>query len=273
MALLNIKTQQGFHLIKKKNGKYTLFSGGFLNEKDCQINQNHFISEYYTLCVVINGKGRFIDEENQKTYLLSRGNFFQYFPQKKYSLEVLKHSNWGHFFITIPGDLHNLIKNMSGIDENKIVGQVKLTQDLIERLIDYCECLSNKEVEDSPYFIAEISSLIIDCLHNVNTFQPPPKPLADYGDFLKENCHRQNFKISDFASKNGYKYMDLAKNFKEYYGTTPSKFMISCRLEKAISLLKKDSLSIREISKILGYKNHTQFSTQFKKYYTKTPKQ
>ena len=272
MTLLKkIKTQQGFHLIKKMTGKYSLFSGGFLSTKDSSINQTNFLSEYYTLCVVINGEGNYIDEETQKVHKLTKGNFFQYIPQKKYSLNITNDSDWIHFFISIPGDLYNIIKDMNGIRETNLIGMLNLTENMIDRFLDYCECLINKEVEESPYFISDVCSLIIDCLHNSNTYKMIPAPLIDYKTFLSNNYYKQDIKISQFAEQNGYDYTKLAKDFKISYGVTPSTFVITCRLDKATSLLKNKDLSIKKISQILGYKNHTQFSTQFKKYFTKTP--
>lgn len=64
----------------------------------------------------------------------------------------------------------------------------------------------------------------------------------------------------------------ISKVFKEEIGETPINYLIKIRLENAKDLLlKKQDLSIKEISSIVGYDDAYHFSKSFKKYYGLSP--
>lgn len=58
----------------------------------------------------------------------------------------------------------------------------------------------------------------------------------------------------------------LKKGFKEMYGTTIFDFFQSQRMEHAKYLLYEKSLSVTDVSALLGYSSISHFSTAFKKY-------
>jgi AraC-like DNA-binding protein len=66
----------------------------------------------------------------------------------------------------------------------------------------------------------------------------------------------------------------ISKIFKEETGDSPINYLIKIRLEKASFLLKKNKeISIKEISKLVGYEDAYYFSKLFKKYYDISPVQ
>ena len=58
---------------------------------------------------------------------------------------------------------------------------------------------------------------------------------------------------------------NLNKTFIEY--------LTELRMEKALDLMKNSTKMIYEIADSIGYQNSTYFSTVFKKYYGKSPKE
>ena len=61
--------------------------------------------------------------------------------------------------------------------------------------------------------------------------------------------------------------------FKAETGTTPSKYIINLRMRMAIELLETSSLSIKEISAMVGYSNFNFFTRIFKSFTGKSPTQ
>ena len=59
--------------------------------------------------------------------------------------------------------------------------------------------------------------------------------------------------------------------FKEETGKNFSNYLVDIRLNKAVDLLKRTDLKVREIAEIVGYSNLSYFSTLFKKYYGVSP--
>jgi AraC family transcriptional regulator len=60
--------------------------------------------------------------------------------------------------------------------------------------------------------------------------------------------------------------------FKQSTGTSPHKYITSCRLEKAKLLLRQNNLSIAFICQEVGFKNQSHFTRVFRQYYQITPK-
>ncbi len=59
--------------------------------------------------------------------------------------------------------------------------------------------------------------------------------------------------------------------FKEETGNNFSNYLAGVRLNKAVELLKRTDLKVREIAEMVGYPNLSYFSTLFKKYYGVSP--
>jgi AraC-like DNA-binding protein len=89
-------------------------------------------------------------------------------------------------------------------------------------------------------------------------------------NYMDENYMQQ---ISlDKISRNMYlSPAYISKVFKEETGESPINYLIKTRLSKACEMLKKDSLSIKQISKGVGYEDAYYFSKLFKKYYGVPP--
>ncbi len=72
--------------------------------------------------------------------------------------------------------------------------------------------------------------------------------------------------IKELARKVATNECYLKKGFKEMYGTTIFDFYQSQRMEHAKYLLYEKSLSVTDVSALLGYSSISHFSTAFKKY-------
>ena len=66
-------------------------------------------------------------------------------------------------------------------------------------------------------------------------------------------------------------YSWFRKLFKEYTNVSPARFILELKLQKAKSLLLNSSLSVKEISYMVGYEDATYFTALFKKYTGFTP--
>ena len=84
----------------------------------------------------------------------------------------------------------------------------------------------------------------------------------NYTKPLTLECLCKTFGTNEFA---------LKKGFKSTFGNTVFGYISDLKMYKAQHLLKKDNLSIGEVSEIIGYKNAQHFSTAFKKKFGLTP--
>jgi AraC-like DNA-binding protein len=63
------------------------------------------------------------------------------------------------------------------------------------------------------------------------------------------------------------------RRFAMIYGTSPSKWFLDKRMQKAAQMLKVHGLNASEIYQELGYENLSSFIKSFKQVYGMTPKQ
>jgi AraC-like DNA-binding protein len=90
-----------------------------------------------------------------------------------------------------------------------------------------------------------------------------------------ENVMIENFqydlKIPDYAKLCGKSLSSFKREFKEYFNTTPNKWIINKRLEHAKTLLRGTTLTVSEIGYECGFKNNSHFTQAFKKAAQITP--
>lgn len=70
--------------------------------------------------------------------------------------------------------------------------------------------------------------------------------------------------INELAKLTGTNPTKLKKGFKRLYDCTINEYLRNERLKKAKLLLAQESLSIKEISEVIGYKNKSVFAKRFK---------
>ena len=66
-------------------------------------------------------------------------------------------------------------------------------------------------------------------------------------------------------------YVYFARAFKEAVGTTPHRYLVQRRIERAKILLKVTRHSVLEIAIKVGYINLSHFTKQFRKHVGTTP--
>lgn len=86
-------------------------------------------------------------------------------------------------------------------------------------------------------------------------------------------CHyNEDINLNQIASSLHYSPSYLTKIFYQQYETTPNKYIITLRMQKAQQLLSRNpELSVRQIGETVGYPEQGYFSRIFKKYVGMSP--
>ena len=88
--------------------------------------------------------------------------------------------------------------------------------------------------------------------------------------YIEDNFSK-NIKVNDISH---FVYIDrsyLFSIFKKYLFQSPQQYLTSCRIDKAVELLRTTSLSVEEICHACGYQDVGAFSKLFKKKLGITP--
>lgn len=88
-----------------------------------------------------------------------------------------------------------------------------------------------------------------------------------------DNNYDKPLKIEDYAYLTGRSVSTFRRDFKSYYDTTPQKWLQQKRLNKALTLIEKQELSVTELAFEVGYENISYFIKAFKDKIGLSPKQ
>lgn len=88
---------------------------------------------------------------------------------------------------------------------------------------------------------------------------------------IMEANYMYNLKLSDYAQLAGTSLSSFKREFEEYYGTTPGKWILERRLERAKRLIHTSQKTISEITFECGFKNVSHFSRIFKEKFKLSP--
>jgi AraC family transcriptional regulator len=91
-------------------------------------------------------------------------------------------------------------------------------------------------------------------------------------DYIK-NHYAGSISLEAIATELGMSRYHFARLFKQSTGFTPYQYIIQYRVKQAKQLLTQQSLSIKEISRNLGFANQNQFATFFHRYAGVYPKE
>ena len=86
------------------------------------------------------------------------------------------------------------------------------------------------------------------------------------------NSHPESVKLNDIAARFNYHPNYISSLLHKELGKTFSEIVLEKRMDRAVILLKGTTLSIEEISAMLGYSNTSNFYKAFKEYYHASPR-
>ena len=90
--------------------------------------------------------------------------------------------------------------------------------------------------------------------------------------FMEKNFDKP-LKVGDYAYLTGRSPASFLRDFKRQFNTTPKKWLMGRRLEKAHQLLTSKDITVTEVAYEIGYENISHFIKAFKQKYNLSPKQ
>lgn len=133
-------------------------------------------------------------------------------------------------------------------------------------MLDFPDILDCNNFSDtkglSPFIAEDLGQLLVNQYHSV------VKKVTAY---IRENLEK-NLSRHELAKITNLNADYLARVFRKDTGLTIKEFVIREKMEKAISLIMSEDISIKEVVSQLGYDNHSYFTATFKKYTGITPR-
>jgi AraC-like DNA-binding protein len=113
-------------------------------------------------------------------------------------------------------------------------------------------------------------SIFADTKHRFYVDKKLKEKLFQAKDIIEFNMVRP-LTITNLAKEVATNEYYLKRGFKQLFGKTVFSYSMDLRMKKAKDLLIVDGLNVNEVAFFLGYKDATNFSAAFKKFYGFTP--
>lgn len=98
----------------------------------------------------------------------------------------------------------------------------------------------------------------------------------DYVEFIKEyisSSYMEDITFSDLCKVAHISRSHLSKLFNKEVGCSFPKYLSRYRINKALEILKKENIQLKEVANLVGYKDYSHFSKAFKNQVGISPKQ
>ena len=97
--------------------------------------------------------------------------------------------------------------------------------------------------------------------------------IADTINIIEKNINEEKFSVEVLGKALGLSRTHLFRKFKSLTGIAPNDFIRQIRIKKAAQLIKEGNYSVSEVCYMVGFKTPANFSTSFKAFYGKSPKE
>lgn len=250
-----------------------MFGAGIIDKSGKRIDQTDLLTDHYTLVYLLNGNAEYIDHAGKK-YSLKAGDYFQRIPGHKHTTLIAAKSSYKEFYVTISLKCFEACREIGFIPLKPPVGTLGPSLEMVSIFLLLRKHFQKSSEEDIPKLAMECQNFIFNFFIAVRN----RKFGSYYSELISKACKclaedsETPFDLEKFCRQNGCSYHSFRRKFKDCIGLSPAKYRIQRRLDTAYSLLKQEQLSISEISWKLGYSSPFEFSSQFKKYFGKSPR-
>lgn len=248
----------------------------FCGKEDCTPGYSFgpAVRSQYVLHYIVSGKGYYTI--NNKTYTLEKNQGFLIPPDTLTYYEADKDDPWHYMWIGFNGVKAEKYLDYANLNDNNLIFEYS-KDDTLTNYIN--EMLELKELNFSNELKLEgLLYMFMSALASCRKDDSSQKLYKSTEIYLEksieyiENNYCNNVKINDIANYIGINRSYLTHIFKKNINVSPQEFLLNYRIDKACSLLKSSDLSIKTISKSVGYCDPLTFSKIFKKVKNESPK-
>lgn len=222
----------------------------------------HIVREDSKVCVceyIMKGSGTL--HINGKTYHPKAGDIYILPEFGRHEYYTDPKDPWTKIFFNVRGTGISNMLNAFELKNKVLFSNCEELYPIFEKVF-----LKTQEIISQDQIMIECCQLFVQLLFCLYNKSKATDEILDevkkVKNFIENNVERE-LSVMEMA-RSIYRSQDYTNRiFKRYYGITPYAYYLNLRIEKAKALLQHTSLSIRQISEKLGYKNGKCFSEQF----------
>lgn len=246
-----------------------------------QCKPNHSVSSSrseYVIHFIISGKGFY--SAGGKTWSLETGQMFLIYPGERIFYCSDETNPWTYLWIGFKGLRADTILKKCGFSKSNLVLPTPAPDEYINCFDDLFKhrALSFSDDLYRESVLLKIFAILIN-FHNLFTLEGHPEA-TEYSDNAYVNLaidyigqmYMQGIGVSEIANAIGISRAHLNHVFQKELSISIQKFLIDFRMHKAANLLVSTTMSVKEISNLVGYNDQLVFSKAFKNKFGMSPK-
>lgn len=206
----------------------------------------------------IEGKGLFrLGEEDRA---LGPGQVFVYFPGNTHNIQALS-TPWRYRWLSLDGNMNTQIANSLGLFHGpRMAGPCPENLFVeLESHVQNVTPLGERKACATAFAILTLAG------GRQERLEAEDRRIKQWIDTIESQYQNPEFGIGPLAEISGIHRSLLCRIFKQKLGLTPSDYLISVRIQKAMSLLKKSELTVQQVSLQVGYRDPNYFCKAMKK--------
>lgn len=271
----------------ENNLKTIEYKGRVVFQKLLVQSFNRLPKEYYSneACFIFINQGEFNVRSqterfylNKETALLAKCHNFFYETTKKSNEELDNVEVIGILFypdlikdlfdFDITSSNHTVDYNLKQIEVNKLL---EIYKESISILLDNKDLADEHLIKNKLKEFVILMTKTIDAPSELDFLASMFKPnFAKFEEVIKHNLY-SNLDLNEFASLCNMSLSTFKRKFKEVYNESPSKYISTMKIQKAVKALSNKDLRISDIAFDLGYESLTTFNRAFKEQIGKAP--
>jgi len=124
---------------------------------------------------------------------------------------------------------------------------------------------------DIKAYVLRILSIFFKEFYFIDEQKNMPSSMLKAIKSIEENIYEENINISGLAKEVNVSVDYFSRLFKKTFGTTPKKYILNMKLERAAALLSSSDKSVTEVCYACGFSTISYFNNAFKEKYKTTP--
>lgn len=218
---------------------------------------------HYSAHFIIEGKGVYIS--NGKTVPLHAGQGFMIIPNIPNTYIADDKEPWKYIYANFSGADDETLVHNSGLDEENMTFDFVLSEGMLSDLKKMHQ--AGKDLDARGYDVTGFFLLVMSRLVRSNSNLGKGALLPDHYvrraiSYIEDNYH-EDISVSEIASYVGIDRTYLYRIFIKDLGISPSKFLLSYRLDRAKALMEHKNISLSEIAISTGFSDPSHFSKAF----------
>jgi len=237
------------------------------------VDKGRVLNEYQLLYIT-DGDGIFTFGNSKQSCFITEGKMFFLTPGVWHTYKPLENTGWNEYWIGFKGEIiENIVKEGFFLNRAPVfnIGMNERIIDLYFKAIEIAN-------EERAGFQQALSGIVMHIL-GLMYYRDKTRDFEDEDLINKINKAKvimredvsKNTTAEDIAKYLCISYSSFRRAFKEFTGTSPSRYMLELKLNEAKLLLSTTNLPIKEISYTLNFENSDYFPVFFKKRTGKTP--